>query len=275
VTFGLLAQVAAAVDAPCPQVLHVDAEFNAYCGRSGLLRRPVLGLGLPLWASLSPQARVALLGHELGHLVNGDPRRGLLTQPALTTFGRLADLFDPVGMPFRSIWGRESSLMRLIGTLILAPVTWVCYRIHLFLLGISARDSRRAEYLADRLAVRAGGLDAARELLQTLLAGSAVRVMVRRAALVSAAPSEWLAAADLGRAEVRASMRRREQRSIRLEAALLHSHPATGLRSRLLDKHPPNAGCVAIGSEEWAASDAELAGDYTRVQRELQRDPSF
>jgi heat shock protein HtpX len=275
VTFGLLARVAAAVGAPCPRTLHVDAEFNAYCGRSGLLRHPVLGLGLPLWASLSPQARVALLGHELGHLVNGDPRRGLLTQPALTTFGRLAELFDPVDMPFRSIWGNESGLMRLLGTLILAPFTWVCDRIHLFLLGISARDSRRAEYLADRLAIRAGGLDAAQELLRTLLAGSAVRIMVRRSALASAEPSEWLAAADLGRAEVRAGMREREQRSIRLGAALLASHPATGLRSRLLNEHAVAAADVVVGADEWAASDAELAGDYARAQRALQRGPAF
>ena len=46
--------------------------------------------------SLTAGERVALLGHELGHFVNGDPRRGLLTQPALTMLASAADLFRPV-----------------------------------------------------------------------------------------------------------------------------------------------------------------------------------
>lgn len=271
VTFALLARVAEAVGAPCPQVLHIDAAFNAYCGRSGLRRRPVLGLGLPLWASLSPQSRVALLGHELGHLVNGDPRRGLLTQPALTTFARLAMLFDPVGMTYKNMHGQESGLVRLLTVLLLSPVTWVCVRIHLFLLTISARDSRRAEYLADRLAVRAGGLSAAREVLQTMLVASEVRVMVRRAALTSAEPAQWLAAADSVRGDMRAGLRRREQRSIRLEPALRSSHPASGLRLRVLDSFTESGCLITIGALEWAASDAELASEYARAQRALQR----
>ncbi|MEU4592838.1 hypothetical protein [Micromonospora aurantiaca (nom. illeg.)] len=49
------------------------------------------------WGALNGPARVALLGHELGHFVNGDVRRGPVTQPALTMLGNAADLFRPRG----------------------------------------------------------------------------------------------------------------------------------------------------------------------------------
>ncbi|MGW0436393.1 M48 family metallopeptidase [Micromonospora sp. NPDC003197] len=92
----LIDEVATAVGAPRPDVVAVDNTFNAYATSVGLRRRRVLCLGLPLWGSLGPQERVALLGHELGHFVNGDIRRGLLTQPAFTMLGSAADLVRPI-----------------------------------------------------------------------------------------------------------------------------------------------------------------------------------
>src|SRR4051794_6508885 len=67
----LLDEAADALGAPRVDLLLLDDEYNAWCGRSGLRRRVVVGIGLPLWCALSPAGRQALLGHELGHLVNG------------------------------------------------------------------------------------------------------------------------------------------------------------------------------------------------------------
>jgi heat shock protein HtpX len=93
--FELIDSVAAASGTPGPQVVVLARALNAFTATVGLRRRRLLGLGLPLWAALSPQERVALLGHELGHFVNGDLRRGLLTQPAYEVLGRLANLLRP------------------------------------------------------------------------------------------------------------------------------------------------------------------------------------
>ncbi|MBC9001099.1 M48 family metallopeptidase [Micromonospora aurantiaca (nom. illeg.)] len=94
---ALVREVATAVGAPMPHVIGVGGGINAYATSVGLRRRRVLGLGLPLWGALDGPARVALLGHELGHFVNGDVRRGPVTQPALTMLGNAADLFRPRG----------------------------------------------------------------------------------------------------------------------------------------------------------------------------------
>ncbi|MFD0740876.1 M48 family metallopeptidase [Phytohabitans flavus] len=94
--FELVDEVAAAVAAPAPDVVALDDGFNAYAGSVGLRRVRVLCIGLPAWGALPPQERVALLGHEMGHFVNGDVRRTLLTQPAFTMLGTAADLVRPV-----------------------------------------------------------------------------------------------------------------------------------------------------------------------------------
>jgi heat shock protein HtpX len=71
--FSIIDEVAGKVGAPRIDLLVLDESYNAWCGRFGIRRRCVLGLGLPLWGALSADGRLALLGHELGHLVNGDP----------------------------------------------------------------------------------------------------------------------------------------------------------------------------------------------------------
>jgi Zn-dependent protease with chaperone function len=90
--FGLVERIAAEVGAPMPHVLLIGRTLNAFTTTVGLRRRRVLCLGLPLWATLGPQERVALVGHELGHFVNGDVRRGPLTRVAT----RVDDRGEPV-----------------------------------------------------------------------------------------------------------------------------------------------------------------------------------
>jgi heat shock protein HtpX len=177
--FRLVDEVARAVGAPQPQVVAVDASFSAYATSVGLRRRRVLCLGLPLWAALTPQERVALLGHELGHFVNGDVRRGLLTQPAFTVLGSAADLFRPLGR------GTGSGAIALAEMLANA-MQWVLSRLlfgaHLLLVWVGLRDAQRAEYLADELAARAAGSAPAASMMDALLVSDVVEMVVRREA---------------------------------------------------------------------------------------------
>src|SRR5579859_3932671 len=96
--YALVDAVGERIGAPPIDGVVVNETYNASCNRYGLRRRRILTIGMPLWAALGPDARIALLGHELGHLINADPGMSLLTQPALTTFGRLARIFHPQGM---------------------------------------------------------------------------------------------------------------------------------------------------------------------------------
>lgn len=74
---------------PSPPVLAVRATRRAEREQSRALRmyeslrtaqdlRPnsMLRLGMPPWTVLSGPERIALLGHEFGHQVNGDPGQG-------------------------------------------------------------------------------------------------------------------------------------------------------------------------------------------------------
>jgi heat shock protein HtpX len=266
-TFAVIDRVAKQLGTASPAVLYVDESFNAACGRSGLRRTPVLMIGLPLWSALSPDARVALLGHELGHLVNGDPRGGLLTQPALTTFQRLAYLLDPRGMVNRQ--NRDFGLGRVLAPVLLTPVCWLCWRLHLWLCAVAAVDSRRAEYLADGLAAWVGGTDGANELMQSLVAAPAVRTAVRRAATGGAGIEEWLAAATEARTLAAENLRFREQRSIRLDTSTLASHPPNGLRMRAMASRTVTAPVISFQPQIWTDSDAELQPHYERARKAL------
>ena len=199
--FGLIDKVAAAVGAPSPHVIIVERSFNAYAGTVGLRRRRVLALGLGLWSALPPQQRVALLGHELGHFVNGDPGRGLLTQPAFTALAQLAELTRPIPGSV----ARASGLAEWIGSAIAYAVMSVLYGAlragQLALWVVAFRDTQRAEYLADDLAAKAGGSDAATALADTLVRLDAIEFAVRRAARSGGTADEWRQAADAARRE--------------------------------------------------------------------------
>jgi hypothetical protein len=61
----------------------------------GLRRRRVVHIGIPLWFTLEPQPRVAVLGHEVGHFVNGDLRRSLLVGSSIDTLIELVQALTP------------------------------------------------------------------------------------------------------------------------------------------------------------------------------------
>src|SRR5262245_62898187 len=56
----------------------VNESYNAAYGVFGWHRVPVLWIGLPLWVALPPQERLAIIGHEIAHGVNGDATRGFI-----------------------------------------------------------------------------------------------------------------------------------------------------------------------------------------------------
>ena len=193
--FRLVNEVSAEARGPRIDSIIVTDEFNAGCRCVGLRRRPELIIGLPLWASLDPQTRVALLGHEVGHLVNGDPQHGLLIQPVFTTFGTLSHVLQP-GRRRRSAYGGSllDTLSFLLGQLVFRPMSWSARRIQFWLYTVAARDHQRAEYYADAISMHLAGSEPARELTRILVRDHFAQRAIQRAALDSADPAQWRSA---------------------------------------------------------------------------------
>src|SRR5205823_3116489 len=92
---ALIERVRAAEDAPVLDGVVIGGMFNASVSQVGWRRRRYITVGLPLMTVLDPQERVALLAHEIGHLVNGDPARGGVTGSALATLREWYILIRP------------------------------------------------------------------------------------------------------------------------------------------------------------------------------------
>jgi Zn-dependent protease with chaperone function len=91
-----------------PDRIYLLNDVNAFVtetgGFLGLGTRRVLGLGLPLLCALDMQQLRAVIGHEFGHLADGDVK--LLpwvyrARLAMISIARLGGLFRVVGVPFR------------------------------------------------------------------------------------------------------------------------------------------------------------------------------
>lgn len=262
---ALVEEVASRIGAPVPHVLGVDSDLNAYATAVGLRRRRLLCLGLPLWGALDGPARVALLGHELGHFVNGDVRRGPLTQPALTMLGTAADLFRPAPGT------HGAGLIVLIGEWLGRMVSWTLSRLlfvgHVALAATALRGSQRAEYLADELAARAAGTAGATRLLDVLLSTESVALVVRQAARGGHGSAAWRAgtARSLAAGVDRLPLVR--QLSVREEMSLFATHPPAGLRHRMLTARSWQDPAVALTEARAERIDAELARHYERAGR--------
>jgi heat shock protein HtpX len=265
--FAVVERVCAAVGAPVPQVIALGPGFNAFTTTVGLRRRRLLCLGAPLWATLDPQERVALLGHELGHFVNGDVRRGVLTQSAETTLGKLAYLLSPAED------GRGTGFLAMLAALLVHAVTWVLSRlvfgVHLMVVWVSQRDSQRAEYLADELAAKAAGTPAAVRLFDGLLISESIDTVVRREARAHHGAEAWRAATIVARRNLAGAMPGLRQLSRRDDVSLFSSHPPTGLRAAMLERRPARPAAIVLAEAESARIDGELAAHYERARREL------
>ncbi len=268
--FALVARVSQAVGTAPPRTIAVTPWHEAWTTSVGLRQRRVLTIGLALFGSLDPQQRVALLAHEMGHFRNGDIRRGLFTQPAMTVLGRLSDLFRGRSLiRLRSIGaGGLGNLVDPLVDLVMTIVSGVFYAAHLGVLAVLLRDSQRREYLADQRAAELAGTRAAAQLFDLLVSDSVVLVAAR-ARSQQDQPTWPAAVAPLLRPENAAKVRRLRQLSVRQEASMWRTHPPTGLRAWLVEAEAWRDPALVLTEAESARIDAELASHYQRARRDL------
>lgn len=263
---ALAARVAAEIGAPPPDRIYVNESYGASAGTVGADRRRVLTLGLPLWGSLGPQERVALLGHQLGHFVNGDVRRTPVTQPMYTMLPTVRRMLLPSRVVTRGFtqWVGER-MWRAVAAVLRVGVEGA----HVLLLWLARRDRQRAEYLADTFAEKTGGSEATLRLLDLLQLSDPVLLGLRRSARRKEGVSEWPVAAALAAIESADIMPLRRQLNVRTEVALVASHPPTALRTRLVLSRPRTAATILLDAREAALIDRELDAHYRRCVRSL------
>jgi len=254
--FELLRAVAEAAHAPLPQIVGVNGAFNASVCRVGWRQRRVLVLGLPLWACLDGQACVALLGHELGHEVNHDPRRGFLVGSAL---GALEEWYhitrQPPSASLSGTWmPTTGAAMATLGSMVtqwvLSVVGLIPHWTHFALLALTQRSAQRAEYRADLIGARVAGPGGQGSLEECVVLRESFDLGVRRAAM--AGDPDLIAA---GRLQVRSLPAGEVSRQLRRESvrprAAFDSHPPHDLRHRLAESLPSAPALVRL-DDNWS-----------------------
>jgi Zn-dependent protease with chaperone function len=148
------------------------------------------------------------------------------------------------------------------------PVLWLLLlEFHLL-----RRDQQRAEYLADALAARVGGTDAAVSSHEKLLLAPAFQQVVKDYARPGA-EGDLFSVASAKFAAVPERERERRRRVARLEETRLDdSHPPTAFRIRMLEERPRQEPKVVLGDERSAAIDRELARFRPAFQERLIED---
>jgi heat shock protein HtpX len=256
--FRLIDEVAAAIGAKPPHVVLARPGMTAFADAYGLRRRRVLGLGMPLWMALSPQQRVALLGHELGHFVNGDVARKPLNVMAFTTLGTLSELTVPP---------RRGGLGAIFAQIVLGAAHQLLATAQTFVTALAMRSTQRAEYYADALAAWVGGTQAAIGCMDVLLLSEGMYTVVRSAAQRSDVIEDWVAAGQRAQSELAPRVPRLRQLTKRDEASLFSSHPPTGLRALMLESRPFLAPAVVLTESRSQGIDREMAKCYRYMVR--------
>jgi heat shock protein HtpX len=274
----VIRQVADGIGAPVPDTLVLSSDFNAKAGMYGLRRRRYLEIGLPLWLSLTPQQQVALLGHELGHYVNGDVRTGWLTSIPVRTFQVLAYMTRPEKGRSRysrgaGFGGMRANPLAILGDMVVRLVMSVFHlAFAMILLGmewLSLRDSHLSEYVADSMSVRAAGVEAATGVLDTLLLRDVCVTMLRKAMNAGTAPQVWRETVSFGLSDVGSRIPNLRQLSTRDGASLFRSHPPVGLRAAMTESRPAVDPAVVLTEEEAARIDQELASRYKTLRTDI------
>ena len=267
--FGVLDQIAAEVGAKPVHAVIADGQWNASYSSVGWRRRRVVTLGLPLWEVLSADQKVAVLGHEFAHGVNGDARHGVIVGTSLATLARLYSLL----LPDRLTRMRRGGLTELAAQVVQSLLCGVIRAVFTTQQFISLRAGQRAEYLADAIGARVGSPGSMADALDVMMTGRdtyqwAVERRAHRklhAVNRDSGPDFW----DELRSDLEAVPQTELERRRRVsEHALLKvtdTHPPARLRISMLRGLPPSTPSVTLSAGQEDKIRAELADDYARI----------
>jgi Zn-dependent protease with chaperone function len=252
--FGLIDDVASAIGVLPIQLVRINHEFNASMSEVSWARKPVLTIGLPLWKILAPQARVALIAHELAHRANGDPARSTFLAFAIHALDQWIIVLT------QDASDQADGLSAIIANTAMWLVSRIVLAVRYVIMKLLYLDSQRAEYFADYLATRVAGTEAMTSTLMSLEYNQHLGPFLLRG--FAAADSTGASALELFQKFVgsmpESEIERLKRCQMAENAQIDSSHPPTAFRMRFLAAHPIEVGLVSLSKHEWDKIDAEL-----------------
>lgn len=287
--YGFVNKIAQSLGAPKINHIVINSTFNAAYTVYGLRRRPVLILGWPYLAVLTREEKVALLGHELAHAVNGDPSRGVFVGTAMHI---LQNLYKIIWLVRN--WGFSLvfwfGLFLLVSALFVRPLFSVNIWHSLFLIVLGGlvlslipllgvfglryflwRERYRAEFRADRLAAQVAGSEAVATSLQKTSWAYAIAVAmgINYRQLIKTKQYQDLIA--LLNKHIEEAPAKEIERIKRLEAKreqiIYDTHPTRAARLAALAANPITTPSVTFSEAEWTAFEREFAELIVEVQK--------
>ena len=268
--FSLLDDVAKLLNAPTINGVHVNSEFNAYMADFGKNER-VLGIGAPLWVALGKPERLALLGHEIAHLINRDPARDRLSYSALGTLARWHDLSHPPAIIDHetkvSFYYEERGLLgQLFGLLFGGTIATIALGFEKLIFA----DSQRAEYLADIASTSIAGVTAKNALLKKLILSPLAEETLKHTYFDGSKDisvfEDMARAVRIPDADRAAELYAEATKSMH---AVDNSHPPTRYRMEVVAAAGSSTPAIEADSVDWTAIDKELAPQFELEEQAL------
>ncbi|SDX98923.1 M48 family metallopeptidase [Paenibacillus sp. CF384] len=264
-------QIADYLHMPHFEGILINEEFNASYRQVGLRQKRYLTLGLPLFSILSPAEKAALVGHEVGHGINGDSIRNLYTLTAIITlenwFGVLASAGDDEDeVEQESLIGIAAKIVGMLLMIVaFIPDLLITLFIHSFYY-----ESQKAEYMADYLGAKVGGTEGALGLSRKMFCNITF-VLSRQRFVLRGAKGNYF---DELKAAVASIPSREFERIRRVEmmegSTLDRTHPPTAYRIQTLQHHAQLApGAIQLTDVQLKQLDRELSAVEAKMQERL------
>jgi Zn-dependent protease with chaperone function len=231
----------------------------------------VVTLGLPLWDALPGDQKIAVLGHELAHGVNGDARHRIVVGTSIDTLERMHAILAPTPRGRgRRARGPAGELTEQLAPLILAPLRGLVAAVLTAQDTVSLRARQRAEYLADAIAAQVASPASAADALDTIVTGQATyQFVAERHAFGHQGTSFWKQLRAARAATTESDKERRRRTLAARRPRVSDTHPPAHLRIAMLWALPPGQASVSLSAAQEETIRQELAADYARVAREI------
>jgi Zn-dependent protease with chaperone function len=242
--------------------LTITSDYNAFYAKIGI-KKAVVGIGVPLFAALDTQEKLAILGHEIAHGVNGDAARSVIVYSAMLVLQKYYEFFQV---------GRFADGMRVAGpfAFIWNIIRWVMSKFTLlmwFLIQLIAyRDQQRAEYYADFLGATVSGSGAAKRALKKLFLALDFDFVMHTTARGENVLDRFLYRAEqLPEREQERLRRLSDMQLFRINV----THPPTQYRIGFLETEPQMAG-LSLNAKEIDMMNADIERLKPIIQKKLQ-----
>ncbi|AJD92849.1 hypothetical protein JMA_35320 [Jeotgalibacillus malaysiensis] len=276
--FELMNQVRLALGSPKIDGVVINGDYNASIGYFGWRNRVILRIGSSLWSVLDHEERIALLGHEIGHLVNGDLNRsGYIGTALFTIYTWISVLIPERTTVYDTGLLDHMEEMNPVG---LGPLNWISQQfqrlvaflpkiIFLTLLYLLYQNMQRAEYYADQLAVSVAGNAAVVRLLNKLEYWETFLYSMRKTVIANG-KIHFLTELKEQFAIMPAKEKLRIQKISELEKARAdETHPPTTYRLKYIKSRKLQKPLIQVDAAHMKRIDLEVAVYHEEAANEL------